>query len=112
MALPFIRPRVILHGHMPNSSLIIRIAKRIGDLQIAGCVGSVAFFKLCAQLMAAAADTDECAFDIIRYDGYSIGLIYFVFGNEGRLDVITGYTTSTEDLIISAGVPATQFTEV
>ena len=65
-----------------------------------------------AQIMAAAADTDECAFDIIRYDGYSIGMICFVFGNEGRLDVIAGYTTSVEDLIISAGVPATQFTEV
>ena len=65
-----------------------------------------------AQIMAAAADTDECGFDIIRHDGYSIGLIYFVFGNEGRLDVITDYTTSVEDLIISAGVPATQFTEI
>jgi len=65
-----------------------------------------------AQIMAAVADTDECAFDIIRYDGYSIGMICFVFGNEGRLDVITGYTTSAEDLIISAGVPATQFTEI
>ena len=65
-----------------------------------------------AQIMAAAADTDECAFDIIRYDGYSIGMIDFVFGNEGRLDVITGYTTSVEDLVISAGVPATQFTEI
>ena len=65
-----------------------------------------------AQIMAAAADTDECAFDIIRYDGYSIGMICFVFGNEGRLDVITGYTTSIENLVISAGVPATQFTEI
>ncbi len=65
-----------------------------------------------AQIMAAAADTDECAFDIIRYDGYSIGMICFVFGNEGRLDVVTGYTTSLLDLIISAGVPATQFTEI
>ena len=65
-----------------------------------------------AQIMAAAADTDECAFDIIRYDGYSIGMICFVFGNEGRLDIIPGYTTSVLDLIISAGVPATQFTEV
>ena len=65
-----------------------------------------------AQIMAAVVDTDECGFDIIRHDGYSIGLIYFVFGNEGRLDVITGYTTSAEDLIISAGVPATQFTEI
>lgn len=65
-----------------------------------------------AQIMAATADTDECAFDIIRHDGYSIGLIYFVFGNEGRLDVITGYTTSVEDLIISASIPATQLTEI
>lgn len=65
-----------------------------------------------AQIMAAIADTDECAFDIIRYDGYSIGLIYFVFGNKGRQNVITDYTTSVEDLIISAGVPATQFTEI
>ena len=65
-----------------------------------------------AQIMAAVVDTDECAFDIIRHDGYSIGMIYFVFGNEGRLDVITDYTTSVLDLIISAGVPATQFTEV
>ena len=65
-----------------------------------------------AQIMAAIADTDECAFDIIRYDGYSIGLIYFVFGNKGRQNVITDYTTSVEDLLDSAGVPATQFTEI
>jgi hypothetical protein len=65
-----------------------------------------------AQIMAAVADTDECAFDIIRHDGYSIGLIYFVFGNKGRQNVITDYTTTVEDLLASAGVPATQFTEV
>lgn len=65
-----------------------------------------------AQIMAAVADTDDCAFDIIRYDGYSIGLIYFVFGNKGRQNVITDYTTSVEDLLDSAGVPATQFTEI
>jgi hypothetical protein len=65
-----------------------------------------------AQIMAAVVDTDECAFDIIRHDGYSIGLIYFVFGSNGRQNVITDYTTSVDDLLASAGVPATQFTEV
>ena len=64
-----------------------------------------------AQIMAAVADTDECGFDIIRHDGYSIGVIYFVFGNKGRQNVITDYTTTVEDLLTSAGVPATQFTE-
>ena len=65
-----------------------------------------------AQIMAAVADTDECGFDIIRHDGYSIGVIYFVFGNKGRQNVITDYTPTVEDLLASAGVPATQFTEV
>ena len=65
-----------------------------------------------AQIMAAAADTDECAFDIIRYDGYSIGMIYFVFGNEGRLDAVTGYTADVADLILAAGIPANQFRRV
>jgi hypothetical protein len=65
-----------------------------------------------AQIMAAAADTDECAFDIIRYDGYSIGLIYFVFGNKGRQNAITGYTASSTICWPRAGVPATQFRRV
>ena len=29
-----------------------------------------------AQIMAAVADTDECAFDIIRHDGYSVGMTH------------------------------------
>ena len=29
-----------------------------------------------AQIMAAVVDTDECAFDIIRHDGYSVGMTH------------------------------------
>ena len=65
-----------------------------------------------AQIMAAIADTDECEFDVIRHDGYCIGSIYFFFGNKKRQYVIASYTTAVEDLLASAGVPATQFTEV
>ena len=65
-----------------------------------------------AQIMAAIADTDQCEFDVIRHDGYCIGSIYFFFGNKRRQYVIASYTTAVEDLLASAGVPATQFTEV
>ena len=65
-----------------------------------------------AQIMAAVADTDECGFDIIRHDGYCIGMICFAFGDKKRQNVITGYTPAIKYLLVNANVLAPQFSEI
>ena len=63
-----------------------------------------------AQIVAAAADTDQCLFDIFHYDGNSLGCIWFTFGRK-RSSPIIAWNASLNDLLLNAGCRPAQFTE-
>lgn len=64
-----------------------------------------------AQIVAAAANTDRCLFDIFHYNGHALGCIWFAFGKE-KSNPIIAWNASLNDLLLNAGCRPTQFTEV
>jgi hypothetical protein len=64
-----------------------------------------------AQIVAAAADTDQCLFDIFHYEGHSLGAIWFKFGKQ-KSNPIIAWNASLNDLLLNAGCRPTHFRRV